>query len=130
MKNQPFTITVYLLVASMLLAISASSVAAANTNSGFPIEVSSDLHHLPVTVSRSATGNAGSVIISNHGDQAIRCSALFKAGPEGNHKKRVTIQPQKQAMLTHRAQRKMIKMRVELECLPVDDVEQSAEQAE
>ncbi len=129
--NRRFKNTLISLFSSIVLITASAMVnSEANTNQGFPIEVSSELHQLPVTVSRSATGNAGSVISSNHGDQAIRRNALYKAGPEGNHKKKATIQPQKQAMLTHRAQRKMIRMRVELECLPVEGVEQTAGQAE
>lgn len=118
MKNFSIKSVTSVLVALILVGGSIS-IAAASIGSSFPIEISSELHNLAIEVSTSSAANTANVSVINKSDQAISCIANFKSGPESSNAKRSNIEPQQKVVLTHRVKRKVTKMRITLECLPV-----------
>ncbi len=117
MKNS--SIKSMISVLATLILVSGSISIAAAIGSSFPIEISAELHNLDIEVSTSSAANTANISIINKSDQAISCSAHFKAGPESSKAKRSNIEPQQKVVLTHRANRQLTKMRITLECLPV-----------
>lgn len=82
----------------------------------FPIEVEQQLHDLPVSVETGSSERVAWIRLQNEGDRLLRCSATFRNGPEIPHTRRTLIDPGKTAVFSHRVQREVVKMRIELEC--------------
>ncbi|MCP3869166.1 MAG: hypothetical protein GY703_13910 [Gammaproteobacteria bacterium] len=89
---------------------------------GFPIELTTELHDLDVVVtprvSTSRNVNIGTIIVNNTSNSAISCNAVFRSGPELPARRSVDLAEGEKGTMMFRARRRVLRMTVELECIP------------
>lgn len=85
----------------------------------YPIEVDSSLNGTEISYSTQEISNDMAVLLlANQGREPVRCSAVFRNGPEAPRTRKTLLQPGQEANLTTKFTRGIIKLRVKLECNP------------
>lgn len=85
----------------------------------YPIDVEKQLNGLKIDYTTYATDyDMGSITLSNYGDKAADCKVLFRNGPESPRTRRVSLEPGKNAELSAKFSRKIIKLYLTVNCSP------------
>ena len=61
---------------------------------------------------------SGLITLSNYGDKAADCKVVFRNGPESPRTRRVSLEPGKNAELSAKFSRKIIKLYLTVNCSP------------
>jgi hypothetical protein len=103
------------LLASVLLLSLAGSAWA------FPTDLEISAGDLAIQAVVHTDGRNAIVNVSNSEDFAVRCDALFRNGPEMGRVRRAIIEPGDSAPLSWTPRREVVRLRIELECVPARD---------
>ena len=85
----------------------------------YPIEVETVLNGTEVSHStQNISDDMAALFLVNQGREPVRCTAVFRNGPEAPRTRKATLQSGQEASLTAKFTRGIIKLRVKLECQP------------
>lgn len=101
-------------LAAGLLALLAGPAAA------FPTDIEIDAGTLDVTAAVHADGRLAIVEVINRERFAVRCNAVFRNGPEVSRARRTIVAAEDTGTLTWTPRREVVRLRVELRCVPQD----------
>lgn len=83
----------------------------------YPIEVEKSLNGAEVSYDvQEVAPNIGAIFLTNQGETAARCQAVFRNGPEAPRTRRVLLQSGERANLNVRFTRDIMRLRIRLEC--------------
>ncbi|WP_152224694.1 3-phosphoglycerate kinase [Pseudomonas sp. SCB32] len=85
----------------------------------YPIEVEKTLNGTEVSYDTQDIGDRmGAILLHNHGEKSVTCTAVFVNGPETPHVRKATLEPGKDANMASSFSRAVIKLRIKLTCTP------------
>lgn len=86
----------------------------------YPIEVETVLNGTEVSYSsQDISADMAALFVVNQGREPVRCTAVFRNGPEAPRTRKVSLKSGEDAGLTAKFTRDIIKLRVKLECNPL-----------
>lgn len=97
---------------AVFLALLASAAAA------FPVDLRVDAPELNVSADVHSDGRLAAVRVVNHEDFTLRCTALFRNGPEQARARHAIIPPGEGATLSWTPRRNVVRLVIELRCAP------------
>lgn len=85
----------------------------------YPIDVETQLNGTEVSyTTQDISGDLAAIALVNQGRGDVRCTAVFRNGPESPRTRRVALKSGQDATLTAKFTRDIIRMRIKLECTP------------
>ncbi|MDN7139259.1 3-phosphoglycerate kinase [Pseudomonas sp. JQ170] len=85
----------------------------------YPIDVDKQLDGVKVDYTTYDTDyDMGSITLSNYGDVPAQCKVRFQNGPEAPRVRRVQVPAKQSKDVTAKFNRKIIKLRISLDCKP------------
>lgn len=85
----------------------------------YPIDVETQLNGTEVSYStQDISRDMAAINVVNQGRGDVRCTAVFRNGPESPRTRRVSLKSGQDASLTTKFTRDIIRLRITLECNP------------
>lgn len=97
---------------------------AGGTALAYPVQVTLETHGLEVKVDHTQVGNGTILNLLNGEPRAVRCDVNFRNGPE-RRRRRVSVDATASRTVTFTPQRAVTRMRVNVECLPAHEDDDS-----